>query len=202
MSAHLVENKHTSHGIEDDLESSLYIVLWVALLCSKTHLTIPARSLLMKQVFKVDELEGVGSTTKLTFLNSRTQFGVNVFVDRKLLNRLILALAELFMLWYTVVTQEEQNACDVTCAYMEEQKACDQGCADVEEQACDQACTDMEESEPPGTEPETQADTSYMNYIMKLLNTNPAYKLKMNMEILRLHNKIIKVYDSHLQFVK
>ncbi|KAG1812024.1 hypothetical protein EV424DRAFT_1269939, partial [Suillus variegatus] len=30
-SAHLVKNTHTVHGIEDDLEFSLYIVLWTAL---------------------------------------------------------------------------------------------------------------------------------------------------------------------------
>ncbi|KAG2335593.1 hypothetical protein BDR05DRAFT_898143, partial [Suillus weaverae] len=31
MSAHLVKNIHAVHGVEDDLESSLYVVLWTAL---------------------------------------------------------------------------------------------------------------------------------------------------------------------------
>ncbi|KAG2103035.1 hypothetical protein BD769DRAFT_1299173, partial [Suillus cothurnatus] len=31
MSAHLVENRDAKHDVEDDLESSLYVVLWVAL---------------------------------------------------------------------------------------------------------------------------------------------------------------------------
>ncbi|KAG2047885.1 hypothetical protein BDR06DRAFT_840222, partial [Suillus hirtellus] len=31
MSAHLVKNKDTTHDVKDDLESSLYVVLWVAL---------------------------------------------------------------------------------------------------------------------------------------------------------------------------
>jgi hypothetical protein len=59
--------------------------------------------LLIKQVFEVDELEGVGSSSKSAVLNSRTQFGVDVFVNRKPLDRLVLALAELFALRYTLV---------------------------------------------------------------------------------------------------
>ncbi|KAG2124293.1 hypothetical protein BD769DRAFT_1307493, partial [Suillus cothurnatus] len=31
MSAHLVKNINAVHGVEDDLESSLYVVLWMAL---------------------------------------------------------------------------------------------------------------------------------------------------------------------------
>ncbi|KAG2103653.1 hypothetical protein BD769DRAFT_1676364 [Suillus cothurnatus] len=110
MSAHLVENRDNKHDVEDDLESSLYVVLWVALLCTETYLTIPTRSLLIKQVFEVDELEGVGSSSKSAVLNSRTQFGVDVFVNRKPLDRLVLALAELFALRYTLVTWEQQEA--------------------------------------------------------------------------------------------
>jgi hypothetical protein len=46
MSAHLVENRDAKHDVEDDLESSLYVVLWVVLLCMETYLTIPAVLLL------------------------------------------------------------------------------------------------------------------------------------------------------------
>ncbi|KAG2089146.1 uncharacterized protein F5147DRAFT_658498 [Suillus discolor] len=112
MSAHLVENEDATHDVEDDLESSLYVVLWVALLWAKTYLTVPAWSLLMKQVFEVDELKGVGSSTKSAFLNSRTQLRGDVFIDCKLLDRLILALTKLFALRYIVVTQEQQDAYD------------------------------------------------------------------------------------------
>ncbi|KAG2094039.1 uncharacterized protein F5147DRAFT_657282 [Suillus discolor] len=163
MSAHLVENKDATHDVEDDLESSLYVVLWVALLWTETCLTAPAWSLLMKQVFEVDELEGVGSSTKSAFLNSRTQLRGDVFIDRKPLNRLILAITELFAPWYIVVTREQQDAYDQTCEHME------------------------------------KTDTTNMTFIMNLLKANPAYKLKMDMEILKLHDKIIDVYNFHLQ---
>ncbi|KAG2095105.1 uncharacterized protein F5147DRAFT_778800 [Suillus discolor] len=163
MSAHLVENEDTTHDVEDDLESSLYVILWVALLWTKTYLTVPARSLLMKQVFEVDELEGVGSSTKSAFLNSRTQLRGDVFIDRKPLDRLILALTELFALRYIVVTREQQDAYDQTCEHME------------------------------------KTDATNMTFIMNLLKANPAYKLKTDMEILKSHNRIIEVYDFHLQ---
>ncbi|KAG2073504.1 hypothetical protein BDR04DRAFT_950482, partial [Suillus decipiens] len=38
MSAYLVQNQNAPHVIEDDLESSLYVVLWVALKYSRTHM--------------------------------------------------------------------------------------------------------------------------------------------------------------------
>ncbi|KAG1846352.1 hypothetical protein C8R48DRAFT_616437, partial [Suillus tomentosus] len=36
MSAHLVKNIHAIHNVEDDLESSLYVVLWTALMFKET----------------------------------------------------------------------------------------------------------------------------------------------------------------------
>ncbi|KAG1843221.1 hypothetical protein C8R48DRAFT_579610, partial [Suillus tomentosus] len=39
MSAYLVQNQDAPHVVEDDLESSLYVVLWVALKFSKTYMT-------------------------------------------------------------------------------------------------------------------------------------------------------------------
>ncbi|KAG2060950.1 hypothetical protein BDR06DRAFT_871175, partial [Suillus hirtellus] len=41
MSAHLVQHKDARHDIKDDLESSLYVILWIALMYTKTHLAIP-----------------------------------------------------------------------------------------------------------------------------------------------------------------
>jgi hypothetical protein len=164
MSAHLVQNRDAKHDVEDDLESSLYVVLWVALMYTVTHLTIPIRSLLVKDVFEVDELEGVGSTMKSAFLNSRIQFSKDVFVDRKPLNRLILALAELFALRYTLVTQEQQEAYDLMRNYVQ------------------------------GIKP----DAAEMVPLTNILKAHPAYKLEKHMEILKLYNKIIEVYNSHL----
>ncbi|KAG1788509.1 hypothetical protein EV424DRAFT_1550633 [Suillus variegatus] len=119
MSAHLVQHKDAKHDVEDDIESSLYVVLWIALMYTMTHLTIPARTLLVKDVFEVDELEGVGSSTKSGFLTSRMHFSKDVFVNRKPLDRLIVALAELFALRYTLVTQEQQDVYDQMTEWME-----------------------------------------------------------------------------------
>ncbi|KAG1843477.1 hypothetical protein DFJ58DRAFT_706880 [Suillus subalutaceus] len=168
ISADLIANRKTKHDVEDDLESSFYVVLWTALLCTKTHLTIPARSLLMKQVFEVAELEGVVFDTKSPFLISRSRFGSDVFVNRKPLDKLVLALAEFFAIRYKWVTQEEQNAYDQGCVCMEEAKL----------------------------------SATEMVLITNLWKANPAYKLKMYMEILKLHklhDKIIEIYDSHLR---
>jgi hypothetical protein len=84
-----------------------------------THLTIPARTLLVKDVFEVDELEGVGSSMKSGFLTSGMHFSKDVFVDRKPLDRLIVALAELFALRYTLVIQEQQDIYDEMTEWME-----------------------------------------------------------------------------------
>ncbi|KAG1853458.1 hypothetical protein DFJ58DRAFT_660885 [Suillus subalutaceus] len=164
MSAHLVQNRDTKHDVKDDLESSLYVVLWVALMYTVTHLTAPVRTLLIKDVFEVDELEGVGSTLKLAFLNSRLQFSKDVFVDCKPLNRLILALAELFVLRYTLITLEQQETYDGMCKYME------------------------------GIKP----DAAEMVPLTNFVKAHPAYKLKIHMETLKSHDKIMEVYNFHL----
>ncbi|KAG2088560.1 uncharacterized protein F5147DRAFT_658678 [Suillus discolor] len=164
MSAHLVQNRDARHDVEDDLESSLYVVLWIALMYTETHLTPPVRSLLVKDVFEVNELEGVGSTSKSAFLNSRIQFSKDVFVDRKPLDSLVLALAELFAIRYTLVAREEQKAYVTLCEYIE------------------------------GLSP----DAAELASLINLSKAHPCYRLKMNMEALRSHEKIIEVYDLHL----
>ncbi|KAG2362920.1 hypothetical protein BDR07DRAFT_1283520 [Suillus spraguei] len=39
MSAYLVQNQNAPHVVKDDLESSLYVILWAALKYSRTHMT-------------------------------------------------------------------------------------------------------------------------------------------------------------------
>lgn len=51
-SAHLVKNTHTVHGIEDDLEFSLYIVLWTALMYRESHMTVVYWMQFIMQVFR------------------------------------------------------------------------------------------------------------------------------------------------------
>ncbi|KAG2113385.1 hypothetical protein DEU56DRAFT_761947 [Suillus clintonianus] len=122
MSTNLVENKHAAHTIEDDLESSFYVVFWVVLMYTKSNLDTPTRSLLMKQVFEAEEMQGTGSNSKSAFLISRRQVDGDVFVGRKALDKLVLVLAELFAHRYILVTTEHQAAFDKTFPCLEPAK--------------------------------------------------------------------------------
>ncbi|KAG2058435.1 hypothetical protein BDR06DRAFT_1004152 [Suillus hirtellus] len=115
MSANLVKNKHATHTIKDDLESSFYVIFWVALMYTESYMTTPTQSLLIKEVFEAEEIEGIGSNTKSAFLISRCHITSNVFVGHKVLDRLIFALAELFALRYILITNEEQDATATSC---------------------------------------------------------------------------------------
>jgi hypothetical protein len=105
MSAYLVQNQNAPHVVEDDLESSLYVVLWAALKYSRTHMTDARRTLLFKEIFETEEVEKTGSSTKQHFLIGRTDLARSpVFIDCKPLDDLIVALAELFSHRYSVVS--------------------------------------------------------------------------------------------------
>ncbi|KAG1901812.1 uncharacterized protein F5891DRAFT_950119, partial [Suillus fuscotomentosus] len=47
MSAYLVEHSNAIHAVEDDLESSFYIILWMALMYKETYMDIFRRSKLI-----------------------------------------------------------------------------------------------------------------------------------------------------------
>lgn len=111
MSAYLVQNQNVPHVVEDDLESSLYVVLWAALKYSRTHMTDARRTLLFKEIFETEEVEKTRSSTKQHFLIGRTDIAHSpVFIDCKPLNDLIVALAELFSHWYSVVSPASWKA--------------------------------------------------------------------------------------------
>ncbi|KAG1734425.1 uncharacterized protein EDB91DRAFT_1250943 [Suillus paluster] len=87
MSAYLVQNQFAPYVVEDDLESSLYV-----------------------EIFETEEVEKIGSSMKQHFLIRRTDLASSpVFVDRKPLDDLIIALAELFSHRYSVVSAAAWN---------------------------------------------------------------------------------------------
>ncbi|KAG1762982.1 hypothetical protein EDD22DRAFT_846735 [Suillus occidentalis] len=72
MSAHLVKNIKAIHAVEDDLESSLYVVLWTALMYKESHMDIVDRTQFIMQVFDADPLVGSGGSAKANWLVART----------------------------------------------------------------------------------------------------------------------------------
>lgn len=70
----------------------------------RSYLTTPALALLIKKIFKAEEIDEIGSNTKSAFLILRQQIAGEVFIGCKVLDRLIFALAELFTCQYIVLT--------------------------------------------------------------------------------------------------
>ncbi|KAG1878998.1 hypothetical protein F4604DRAFT_1923685 [Suillus subluteus] len=89
MSAYLTAQIHAVHTVADDLESSLYVLLWTALKFTVTTLDIVDRTLLMTQVFD-------GGSSKEGWLFSRTNLPRNAFVGRKSLDDLVDELCVFF----------------------------------------------------------------------------------------------------------
>jgi hypothetical protein len=96
MSAHLVKNIHAIHGVEDDLESSLYVVLWTALMFKESYMSSVDRTQFIMQVFDADPLVGSGGSAKSNWLVARTDFLRDLFVNCKPLDDVVLELAQFF----------------------------------------------------------------------------------------------------------
>lgn len=111
MSAALISQPTGQHGLKDDLESSIYVLLWVALMYSKT--SNPEQAVLfVKTVLDQQPFGDVGSLTKAHFLIARTFLDLVKFLDRPALDQLIDQLAYLFGARYsrTPSVEERQNA--------------------------------------------------------------------------------------------
>jgi hypothetical protein len=103
MSGYLVSHSHAVHRVEDDLESSLYVLLWTGLKYSDTYMNTIDRTLLLMQVFD-------GGSSKESWLATRTNLPEDVFVGRKSLDDLIIDLCEFFSHRYTNITDKERRA--------------------------------------------------------------------------------------------
>lgn len=103
MSAFLISHSHAIHRVEDDLESSLYVLLYTALKYTSTYMDIVDRTLLLTQVFD-------GGSSKEGWLMTRTNLPQDVFVGRKSLDNLVVELCVFFSHRYAQIPQEEKAA--------------------------------------------------------------------------------------------
>ena len=112
MSARLIYDSGVLHDFRDDLESSLYVVLWTTLIYSE----VSNKSQVMpfvNSVLNPQSYENSGGTTKEDFLKAQS-FLVHVhFPNRPALHQLIRNLADLFRFCYepepTEAQREESN---------------------------------------------------------------------------------------------
>jgi hypothetical protein len=103
MSGYLVSHLHAIHRVKDDLESSLYVLLWTGLKYSDTYMNTIDRTLLLMQVFD-------GGSSKESWLATRINLPEDVFVGRKSLDDLIIDLCKFFSHHYTNITDKERRA--------------------------------------------------------------------------------------------
>ncbi|KAG1733479.1 hypothetical protein EDD22DRAFT_960201 [Suillus occidentalis] len=99
----MIRNLSLKGLVEDDLESSLYVLLWTALKYSSTYMDIVDRTLLMVQVFD-------GGSLKEGWLMTRTNLPEDVFVGRKSLDNLVVELCVFFSHRYATIPEQEQAA--------------------------------------------------------------------------------------------
>lgn len=120
MSAALVQDKNAPHTFVDDLESFLYVILWVSLMYSAHSIPSPDLTAFMQRVLDPDQYEGTGGHGKADFLQARTFLRSEPFPDRPLLHQLITELAILFAVRYEPIpTQKDMKIAASYAAYAE-----------------------------------------------------------------------------------
>jgi hypothetical protein len=95
MSSKLISEKYWQHVFLDDLESSIYVLLWVILnysRCSNPAAVLP----FLKSVLDPEPIGDVGGYYKADFLKGRTFLSNVSFPGRPALHHLIVELATLF----------------------------------------------------------------------------------------------------------
>src|SRR5438270_31624 len=81
----LVSQTTQQHVLKDDLESLIYVLLWMALMCLET--SNPEQSVLfLKTVLDQQPFEGLGSYQKADFLKGRAFLNLVKFVNRPALD--------------------------------------------------------------------------------------------------------------------
>ena len=103
MSASLVMNNEAPHTFVDDLESVLYVIIWLALMYSSSSMTVEQRTAFVQGILDPKQYSGTGGTTKADFLKGRTVLQNIIFLDRPLLPGLLLNLATLFAVRYEML---------------------------------------------------------------------------------------------------
>jgi hypothetical protein len=112
MSANLIgqmNGMHTTHALQDDLESSIYVLLWMTLMYSETSGKSQVPSFL-SGVLDPKPFGPTGGYGKADFLKARTFLQRVEFPGRPALHHLITQLAELFAVRYEDKPTDPQYA--------------------------------------------------------------------------------------------
>ena len=99
MSARLISNLEGEHDLQDDLESSIYVLLWTALMFSECSGSDYVESF-MAHVIDPQPYGRNGGFGKVDFLQTRSYLRQIKFLQRPLLDTLITELAVLFSARY------------------------------------------------------------------------------------------------------
>lgn len=109
MSAGLISQGGSVHNFLDDLESSIYVLLWVTVMYSEVskpyHVPPFLSSTLNPQCYK-----DTGGVAKIDFLMARSFLKKVAFSDRPSLHKLINDLSELISYRYTEAPSERERA--------------------------------------------------------------------------------------------
>lgn len=108
MSARLVARMKGPHSFQDDLESSIYVLLWMILMYSETSDSSQVPSFL-SGVLDPQPRGETGGFNKADFLKARTFLQQVNFPGRPALHRLINQLGELFAVRYEEKPSEAQE---------------------------------------------------------------------------------------------
>jgi hypothetical protein len=103
MSAALVKNNDAPHTFVDDLESVLYVIIWLVLMYSPNSMAVEQRTAFVQGVLDPKQYLGTGGTTKADFLKGRTSLQDLIFQGRPLLPGLLVELATLFAVRYEIL---------------------------------------------------------------------------------------------------
>jgi hypothetical protein len=90
MSARLISNMEGEHDLQDDLESSIYVLLWMVLMFSECSDKSRVPSF-MEHVVDPQPHGNIGGFRKVDFLQARTFLKVVKFSHRPALDELLIS---------------------------------------------------------------------------------------------------------------
>ena len=96
------------HGFEDDLESSVYVLLWTTLVYS----AVLNRSLVqstLSNVLDPESYDNQGGVTKIDYLKGGTFMEKVEFPGQPALHKLLISLGELFMVCYKTSPNDHER---------------------------------------------------------------------------------------------
>jgi hypothetical protein len=109
MSARLIGNMEGQHVLMDDLESSIYVLLWTALTFSECSDRAQVPSF-MEHIINPQRHGNTGSFGKVDFLQARTFLKAVKFPHQPALDNLINQLAIMFLVRYKTKPDDRKRA--------------------------------------------------------------------------------------------